>query len=141
MQQSAAAGMNRSFDALDEVKSTREQIKAAAEKATSAEAKQKLAELDKKAAELEGAAVPGFFGLPPAGKRPENFSTLNQHFGQILSIAGAANAAPTSTGRSRCQRIGRCACRAYCPLERHQERRPDRAESVARTGKSGKDRS
>jgi len=96
MQQSAAAGMNRSFDALDEVKSTREQIKAAAEKVTSAEAKQKLAELDKKAAELEGAAVPGFFGLPPAGKQVENFSTLNQHFGQILSIAAAANAAPTT---------------------------------------------
>jgi len=96
MQQSAAAGMNRSFDALDEVKSTREQIKAAAEKVTSAEAKQKLAELDKKAAELEGAAVPGFFGLPPAGKQVENFSTLNQHFGQILSIADAANAAPTT---------------------------------------------
>jgi photosystem II stability/assembly factor-like uncharacterized protein len=96
MQQSAAAGMNRSFDALAEVKSTREQIKAAAEKATSAEANQKLAELDKKVAELEGAAVPGFFGLPPAGKQPENFSTLNQHFGQILSIAGAANAPPTT---------------------------------------------
>jgi len=96
IQSEAAAGMNESFEALAEVKSTREQVKAAMEKATSAEAKQKLAELDKKAAALEGAAVPGFFGVPLTGKQPENFSTLNQRFGQVLAIADAADAAPTT---------------------------------------------
>jgi hypothetical protein len=96
MQSEAAAGMNESFEALTEVKSTREQVKAAMEKASSPETKQKLAEFDKKAAALEGAAVPGFFGIPLAGKQPENFSTLNQRFGQVLAIADVADAAPTT---------------------------------------------
>jgi hypothetical protein len=96
MQSEASAGMNESFEALTEVKSTREQVKAAMEKAISAEAKQKLAEFNKKVAALEGAAVPGFFGIPLTGKQPENFSTLNQRFGQILAIADAADAAPTT---------------------------------------------
>ena len=96
VQQSAADGMNRSFQALAEVKSAREQLKAATAKASSAESKQKLADFDKKAADLEGAAALGFFGLPPAGKQPENFSTLNQHFERILAIADAADAAPTT---------------------------------------------
>ncbi len=96
MQSEAAAGMNESFEALVEVKSAREQVKAAMEKTTSAEAKQKLADFDKKAAVLEGAAVPGFFGVPVSGKQPENFSTLNQRFGQVLAIAGAADVAPTT---------------------------------------------
>jgi photosystem II stability/assembly factor-like uncharacterized protein len=92
----AAASMNESFEALTEVKSTREQVKAAMEKTISGEAKQKLADFDKKAATLEGATVPGFFGVPLAGKQPENFSTLNQRFGQVLAIADAADAAPTT---------------------------------------------
>jgi photosystem II stability/assembly factor-like uncharacterized protein len=96
MQMGATAGMNESFEALAELKSTREQVKAAMAKVSSAEAKQKLAEFDKKAAALEGAAVPGFSGVPPVGKQPENLSTLNQHFGRILAIADAADAAPTT---------------------------------------------
>jgi hypothetical protein len=96
MQTEAVAGMNESFEALTEVKSAREQVKAAIGKATSTEAKQKLADFDKKAAALEGAAVPGFFGVPLAGRQPENFSTLNQRFGQVLGIANAADAAPTT---------------------------------------------
>jgi photosystem II stability/assembly factor-like uncharacterized protein len=96
MQQSATAGMNRSFDALTEAKSTREQIKVAMEKTTSSDVKQELTDFDKKVAALEGAAVPGFFGLPPSGRQPENFSTLNQRFGRVLSIADAADAAPTT---------------------------------------------
>ncbi len=95
MQSEATAGMNESFAALAEVRSTREQVKAAMEKATSPEAKQKLAEFDRKAAALEGAAVPGFFGVPLTGKQPENFSTLNQRFGEVLAIAGAADTTPT----------------------------------------------
>jgi photosystem II stability/assembly factor-like uncharacterized protein len=96
MQQVAAEGMNESFAALAEVQSSRAQVKTVKEKVSSAELKQKLADLDRKAAALEGAAVPGFFGTPLSGKQPENFSTLNQRFGRLLAIAGAADAAPTS---------------------------------------------
>jgi photosystem II stability/assembly factor-like uncharacterized protein len=96
MQKGATLGMNDSFEALAELKSAREQVKAAMGKVSSAEAKQKLSEFAKKAAALEGAAVPGFSGLPLAGKQPENFSTLNQRFGRLLAIADAADAAPTT---------------------------------------------
>ena len=96
MQQSAVSGMNRTFETLAEIKSAREQIRAVTGEISSPETKQKLADFDQEAAALEGAAVPGFLGLPPSGKRPENFSTLNQHLGQILAIADAADAAPTA---------------------------------------------
>jgi len=96
MQQGATTGMNESFDALTELKSAREQVKAAMGKVSSPEAKQKLSEFDQKAAALEGAAVPGFSGVPLAGKQPENFSTLNQRFGRLLAITDAADAAPTT---------------------------------------------
>jgi len=52
--------------------------------------------LDKQAGELEGAAQSSFFGLPSSAKQPENFSTLNQHFGNILAVADSADAAPTT---------------------------------------------
>lgn len=106
MQQSAASGMNRSFAALAEIKSAREQIRSVAERISSPETKQKLADFDKEAAALEGASVPGFFGLPPSGKRPENFSTLNQHLGQILAIADAADAAPTAQTENEARELG-----------------------------------
>jgi uncharacterized coiled-coil protein SlyX len=96
MQRQATEGMNQSFAALSELKSTREQLKAVTEKVSSAEATRKLSEFDKRVAELEGTAVPGFSGVPLSGKRPENFSTLNQRFGRILAIADAADASPTT---------------------------------------------
>jgi hypothetical protein len=34
--------------------------------------------------------------LPPGAKQPENFSSLNQHFGGLLSVADSADAAPTT---------------------------------------------
>src|SRR5713226_8966742 len=55
-----------------------------------------IAALDKKCAELEGAAQSNFFGVAPGAKPPENFSTLNQHFGGILAVADSADAAPTT---------------------------------------------
>jgi len=100
MQMGATEGMNESFDVLTELKSAREQAKAAMAKISSAEAKQRLSEFDKKAAELEGAAVPGFSGVPLAAKQPENFSTLNQRFGRILAIADAADTAPTTQAQA-----------------------------------------
>jgi hypothetical protein len=52
--------------------------------------------LDQQAAELEGGAQSRFFGVPPGAKQPENFSSLNQHFGGILGVADSADAAPTT---------------------------------------------
>jgi hypothetical protein len=95
----AVSGMNQSFDALSQVQSVRAQLKESL-----ARAKGKLAdslgELDKQCAALAGATASTFFGTPPSGKQPENFSTLNQHFGQLLGIADSADAAPTTqTGK------------------------------------------
>jgi hypothetical protein len=100
MQQAAARGMNESYEALAQVQSARGQVKSLSEKISTAELKQKLADFDKKAAALEGAAVPGFFGTPPSGRQPENFSTLNQRFGRLLGIADAADGAPTTQAES-----------------------------------------
>jgi len=80
---------------LSQVQSVRAQLKKALPKS-----KGKLAEsiedLDKQCAALAGATTSTFFGTPPSGKQPENFSTLNQHFGQLLGIADSADAAPTT---------------------------------------------
>jgi hypothetical protein len=96
MQRDAAQGMTESFDALSEIQSTRAQIKSVTGKVSAPDTKVKLADFDKKAAALEGAAVPGFSGIPLTGKQPENFSTLNQRLGRVLAIADAADAAPTT---------------------------------------------
>jgi len=50
--------------------------------------------------------VPGFFGTPLTGKQPENFSTLNQRFGQVLAIADAVDAAPTTTTEAVARELG-----------------------------------
>jgi hypothetical protein len=55
--------------------------------------------LNRKIAELQGGKESSFFGLPHNGKQPENFSTLNQHFGNLLSVADSADSAPTSQAR------------------------------------------
>jgi photosystem II stability/assembly factor-like uncharacterized protein len=95
LQAGAVSGMNQSFEALSQVQSVRAQLKE-----SSAKAKGKLADsledLDKQCAALAGATASTFFGTPPSGKQPENFSTLNQHFGQLLGIADSADAAPTT---------------------------------------------
>ncbi len=95
MEGGSVEGMNKSFDALAQVRSVRAQLKERAAKAKGAVA-DAIAALDKQAAELEGASQPAFFGLPPTGKQPENLSTLNQHFGGILAVADSADAAPTT---------------------------------------------
>src|SRR5258708_35174936 len=62
MQREATEGMSESFQALVQLRSTRNQVKAAMEKSSSAQTEQKLSEFDRKAAALEGEAVPGFSG-------------------------------------------------------------------------------
>ncbi len=96
MQMGAVAGMNKSFEALAQVRSVRTQLKERAMKAAKGAVADAIAALDKQAAELEGAAQSNFFGLPPGAKQPENFSTLNQHFGGALAAADSADTPPTT---------------------------------------------
>jgi photosystem II stability/assembly factor-like uncharacterized protein len=96
MQVGAVEGMSESYRALGQVRALRAQLKERAAKAGTGVAADAVAALDKRSGELEGATQPDFFGLPPSGKQPENFSTLNQHFGTILGVADSADAAPTT---------------------------------------------
>jgi hypothetical protein len=96
MQMEAVGGMDKSFEALTQVRSVRAQLKERAAKAGNGALADAIAALDKQAAELEGAAQSNFFGLPPGARQPENFSGLNQHFGGILAVADSADAAPTA---------------------------------------------
>jgi photosystem II stability/assembly factor-like uncharacterized protein len=97
MEAGAVEGMNETYEALEQVKSTRGQIKALSPKAAgNSHLAKDLESLDKQCAELEGATQNPFYGLPPSGKRPENLSTLHQHFAGILGVADSADAAPTT---------------------------------------------
>jgi hypothetical protein len=89
-------GMNESYEALSQVRSARAQLKERAAKAGKGALADAIAALDKQVGELEGAAQSNFFGLPPGAKQPENFSSLNQHFGGLLAVADSADAAPTT---------------------------------------------
>jgi hypothetical protein len=94
LQEGAVSGMNQSYDSLGQVLSVRAQIKELSSKATGKLA-ESLEALESQCAGLAGAATSTFFGTPPSGKQPENFSSLNQHFSQLLAIADSADAAPT----------------------------------------------
>ncbi len=96
IQSGAVEGMNESYEALTQVKSVHAQLKMQTAKAGKGALADAVSALDKQAGELEGAAQSSFFGLPPGAKQPENFSTLNQHFGNILAVADSADAAPTT---------------------------------------------
>src|SRR5437899_3466575 len=96
MQSGAVEDMNASLEALAKVKSVRAQLKERAAKAGKGALADAVSALDKQAGELDGAAQSSFFGLPPGAKQSENFSTLNQHFGNILAVADSADAAPTT---------------------------------------------
>jgi photosystem II stability/assembly factor-like uncharacterized protein len=96
MQTGSVEGMNESYEALSQVQSLRAQLKERAGKVGKGGAADSIAALDKQAGELEGAAQNAFFGLPSSGKQPENFSTLNQHFSTLLTVADSADAAPTT---------------------------------------------
>jgi photosystem II stability/assembly factor-like uncharacterized protein len=105
MQTGSVEGMNESYKALAQVRTLRAQLKERAAKAGKGGAADAIAALDKQAAELEGAVQNAFLGLPPSGKQPENFSTLNQHFGMLLAVADSADAAPTTQATSVYQEL------------------------------------
>ena len=102
MESGSVRGMNESFKMLSEVRSVREQLEERASKlgggpSTLADS---MAALKKQLAELEGGAQNSFFGVPSNGKPPENFSTLNQHFGNLLAVADSADAGPTTPAQA-----------------------------------------
>ena len=88
-------GMNETYETLQQVRTLRPQVTDRAAKAKGALA-DSLNALDKQAGELEGTSQGAFFGVPASGKQPENLSSLNQHFGQLLNIVDSADAAPTT---------------------------------------------
>jgi len=96
MESGSVEGMNRSYEALSQVKSVRAQLKERAAKAGKGALSDAIAAFDKQGAELEGATQSAFYGLPPGAKQPENLSKLNQHFKGILDVADSADAAPTT---------------------------------------------
>ena len=96
----AVRGMNESFKLLARVRSVHEQISERSTETGNSPLSASLSSLAKKVAELEGSAASSFFGVPASGKRPENFSTLNQHFGKLLALADSADSAPSSQAQS-----------------------------------------
>jgi len=100
METGAVRSMNESFKSLAQVRSVREQLAERSAEAGNSPLLATLSSVQKKVAELEGSAESSFFGLPATGKRPENFSTLNQHFGNLLAVADSADSAPTSQAQS-----------------------------------------
>jgi photosystem II stability/assembly factor-like uncharacterized protein len=100
METGAVRGMNESFKSLQQVRSVDEQLKERSTEAGNSPLSASLSAVAKTVAELEGSVESSFFGVPASGKPPENFSTLNQHFGNLLAVADSADSAPTSQAQS-----------------------------------------
>ncbi len=95
MERGATAGMDETYESLEQIHSLRSQLKELLAKLKGKPSADATA-LDRQFAELEGSAQPNFFGTPPRGKQPENFSSLNQHYSAILAVADSADTAPTT---------------------------------------------
>jgi photosystem II stability/assembly factor-like uncharacterized protein len=100
METGAVRGMNESFKSLAQVKSVGEQLAERSTSAGNSPLSASLSAVKKKVAQLEGSAESSFFGVPASGRRPENFSTLNQHFANLLAVADSADSAPTAQAQS-----------------------------------------
>jgi len=100
METGAVRGMNESFKSLGQVQSVGEQLAELSTSVGNSPLSASVSAVQKKVAQLEGTAESSFFGVPASGKRPENFSTLNQHFGNLLAVADSADSAPTSQAQS-----------------------------------------
>ena len=100
METGSVRGMNESFKSLGQVQSVGEQLAELSASAGNSPLSGPISSVKKKLAQLEGSAESSFFGVPASGKRPENFSTLNQHFGNLLAVADSADSAPTSQAQS-----------------------------------------
>ena len=100
METGAVRGMNESFKSLGQVQSVGEQLAELSTSAGNSPLSASVSAVQKKVAQLEGSAESSFFGVPASGKRPESFSTLNQHFGNLLAVADSTDSAPTSQAQS-----------------------------------------
>ena len=100
METGSVRGMNESFKSLGQVQSVGEQLAELSASSGNSPLSGPISSVKKKLAQLEGSAESNFFGVPASGKRPENFSTLNQHFGNLLAVADSADSAPTSQAQS-----------------------------------------
>jgi photosystem II stability/assembly factor-like uncharacterized protein len=100
METGSVRGMNESFKSLGQVQSVGEQLAELSASAGNSPLSGPISAVTRKLAQLEGSAESSFFGVPASGKRPENFSTLNQHFGNLLAVADSADSAPTSQAQS-----------------------------------------
>jgi photosystem II stability/assembly factor-like uncharacterized protein len=100
METGAVRAMNESFKSLAQVRSVHEQLTERSSEVGNSSLLGPLSTVQKKIAELEGSAESSFFGVPASGKHPENFSTINQHFGNLLTVADSADSAPTSQAQS-----------------------------------------
>ncbi len=104
MESGAVAGMDESYDSLEQVQSLRAQIKELTPKLRG-RAVGDVAALDKQLSELEGSTQSNFYGTPPRGRPPENFSSLNQHFSAMFAVADSADVAPTSQASTAFQEL------------------------------------
>ena len=104
MESAAVAGMNESYESLEQLHSLRAQIQGLTPKLRG-RAVANAATLDKQLAELQGSTQPNFFGTPSRGRQPENFSSLNQHFSAILAVVDSADVAPTSQANTAFQEL------------------------------------
>ncbi|MEQ1474055.1 MAG: glycoside hydrolase, partial [Candidatus Acidiferrum sp.] len=102
MESGSVRGMNESFKMLSEVRSVRQQLDERSKKLGAAPGglSDSIATLKKQLGDLEGGAQSSFYGVPSSGKASENFSTLNQRFGNVLAVADSADAAPTTQAQT-----------------------------------------
>ena len=95
-----AVAMDRSYLALEEVKSLRAQLKKAQEGSGPGALPKALGNaitvLDKKAEALAGGEAEDQFAALTPGMRESNLSRLNGELGQLLAVVDSADAAPTT---------------------------------------------
>ena len=92
LEQELAAGMNESYDALDQIKKLRDGLKDRIASATPADAG-KLQQFDKQAAALAGGG--GGRGPFAAAGGADSFARLNGEIAQLYGLVDSADAAPT----------------------------------------------
>lgn len=98
LERQLASGMDKSFDAIQQIAKFRQDLKNNAASESSATQEEKIPALDKKAADLAGASGPrGFFG---AQGNADNFTRLNLEYAQLYTQVDGADAAPTEAQTS-----------------------------------------
>ena len=90
-----AQGMDKGFDALQEVRKLRSQLKDLHERAVQGALADSIAALDKKAASLEGGRSRGFEAMLQSGGET-NLSRLNGELAGVYEVIEGADATPTT---------------------------------------------